>query len=88
MAHFVGLLAGTDAIHLATAIHYEAYEFHTFDGCRPGKPRNKDKKRCGLLQLNGDVAGHRLAVCKPSAQQLSLLKGVPPLDEKEKDEEP
>lgn len=51
-----------DAIHLATAIHYRAAEFHTFD----------DK----LLVLSGNVGGHRLIVCKPEtkAPQLDLRK--------------
>jgi predicted nucleic acid-binding protein len=43
-----------DAIHLATAILNRADEFHTFD----------DK----LIGLSGDVAGHRLVICKPVAR--------------------
>jgi predicted nucleic acid-binding protein len=51
-----------DAIHLATAIQYEVDVFHTFDG---GKKR-------GLLQLNGNVAGHNLIIQKPQAAQTVL----------------
>ena len=51
-----------DAIHVATAILNRAEEFHTFDG--------------DLLSLSGDVAGHRLLICKPVARnpQLDLRK--------------
>lgn len=62
-----------DAIHLATAIHYNADEFHTFDGSNPRPPRNTTRyKRCGLLLLDGDVAGHKLKICKPTAEQYEL----------------
>ncbi len=54
-----------DAIHLATAIIYEADEFHTFD------EYNTNKRRA-LIPLNGNVAGHNLIICKPSLPQLSL----------------
>jgi len=57
-------LATPDAIHLATAIHYNANAFWTFDdGGRGGR---------SLLSLNGNVAGHPLVVCKPVATQLWL----------------
>lgn len=59
-----------DAIHLASAIHYEATEFHTFDGKRQG--RNSG----GLLTMNGNVAGHRLKVCSPRAIQLRIEDGM------------
>lgn len=55
-----------DAIHLASAIHYEATEFHTFDGARTGANKG------GLLTLDGNVAGHRLRICTPTAEQLQL----------------
>jgi predicted nucleic acid-binding protein len=55
-----------DAIHLATAIYYEATEFHTFDGKKPDGGKGK------LLTLDGNVAGHRLKVCAPHAEQLRL----------------
>jgi predicted nucleic acid-binding protein len=48
-----------DAIHLATAIHYEAHVFLTLDG------GGKRPRRCDLLPLNGDVAGSRLVIAKP-----------------------
>lgn len=54
-----------DAIHLASAIHYQVAAFHTFDKGRSGKGM-------GLLQLNGDVAGHPLSIQKPLAAQPSL----------------
>lgn len=59
-----------DAIHLASAIHYEATEFHTFDGKRQGKNSG------GLLTMNGNVAGHRLKVCSPRAVQLRIEDGM------------
>lgn len=55
-----------DAIHLASAIHYEATEFHTFDGARTGQ------NPAGLITLDGNVAGHRLKICVPHAKQLRL----------------
>ena len=63
-----------DAIHLATAIHYNADEFHTFDGVNPNqKPRNKDRyKRTGLLFLDGNVAGKTLKIVRPSDDQFVL----------------
>ena len=61
-----------DALHLATAILYEADEFHTTDGS--GK-----RKRAGdLLPLDGNVAGHKLKICVPKAPP-NLLSGVGPL---------
>lgn len=60
-----------DAIHLASAIHFEATEFHTFDGARAGG------KVGGLLTLDGNVAGHRLRICTPKAEQLQLSFGNP-----------
>ena len=51
-----------DAIHLSTAILYRATEFHTFDG-------DSSRKSLGLLQLSGDVAGHKLIICKPEAKR-------------------
>lgn len=59
-------LTTPDAIHLATAIWYKADEFHTFDN---GK---KDSKSLGLIQLSGDVGGHRLTICKPQARNPGL----------------
>ena len=65
-----------DAIHLATAIQYNADEFQTFDGSTPRKPRNSTKLRSGLLLLDGMVGTHRLAIKKPQSQQLDLLKNA------------
>jgi predicted nucleic acid-binding protein len=53
-------LSTPDALHLATALIYDVTEFHTFDG------KNK-RKTLGLLPLDGDVAGRKLAIRKPSA---------------------
>ena len=66
-----------DAIHLATAILYDATEFHTFDGARAAG------KKGGLLLLDGNVANHRLKICVPKAAQLRLEWGSPadPSDE-------
>jgi predicted nucleic acid-binding protein len=61
-----------DAIHLATAIIYEADEFHTTDGC------GKRKRGGDLLPLNDNVAGHKLKICIPSAPA-NLLTGIGPL---------
>lgn len=58
-----------DAIHLASAIHYEADEFHTFDG------KKADGAAGGLLTLDGNVAGHKLKICIPKAKQLKLSFG-------------
>jgi predicted nucleic acid-binding protein len=55
-----------DAIHLASAIIYNATEFHTFDGA--GASGNNSK----LLTLDGNVAGHRLRICIPKSTQGSL----------------
>lgn len=60
-----------DAIHLASAIYYEATEFHTFDGAGAAGQKGK------LLTLDGNVAGHRLKVCVPKAEQLRLEFPLP-----------
>lgn len=54
-----------DAIHLATGILHRVTEFHTFDNGGTGKA-------LGLLQLSGNVGGHRLTVCKPEARNPGL----------------
>jgi predicted nucleic acid-binding protein len=56
-----------DAVHLATAIVYKVDQMHTFDD---GK---KDKKSRSLLDLNGNVAGLPLVICKPPATQYRLI---------------
>lgn len=43
-----------DAIHLATAIHYDVHMMHTFDK--------------QLLKLNGNVDGHSLRIERPMGQ--------------------
>jgi predicted nucleic acid-binding protein len=47
-----------DAIHLATAILNRADEFHTFDD--------------QLIGLSGNIAGHKLVICKPVARSPQL----------------
>ncbi len=59
-------LTTPDALHLATAILYDAEEFHTFDD---GK---NNRKSLGLLGLNGNVGGHRLIVVPPGTKQRRL----------------
>ena len=59
-----------DAIHLASAIHFDATEFHTFDGA---KVSGQTK---GLLTLDGNVGGHRLHVRSPRAIQLRFPFGT------------
>lgn len=55
--------ATPDCIHLATAIKSGANCFQTFDGGR---------KR-GLLQMDGNVAGHNLSIKVPFVPQRKLL---------------
>lgn len=66
------LLTTPDAIHLATAIMYRSTEFHTFDDGKSGSSKN-----LGLLGLSGNVAGHRLTICKPHARNPGLDFGPP-----------
>jgi predicted nucleic acid-binding protein len=66
-------LSVPDCQHLATAILYEADEFHTLDG------DGKRQRPNDLLRLNGDVAGYPLHIRVPTAVQGSLLAGVGPL---------
>jgi predicted nucleic acid-binding protein len=54
-----------DSLHLATAIHYKADAFYTFD--------NGKKGGISLLSLNGSVAGHPLLICKPPFTQSRLF---------------
>jgi predicted nucleic acid-binding protein len=66
------MLSTPDAIHLASAITYEASEFHTFDGS--GDPSAfKKKASLPLVPLSGDVAGHGLIVCPPRVDQLRIV---------------
>lgn len=59
------MLGTPDSIHLATAIHYDVDEFHTFDDGGKGNSLS-------LLSLNGNVAGHRLTICRPIPDQTRL----------------
>ncbi|HJW40518.1 MAG TPA: PIN domain-containing protein [Rhizomicrobium sp.] len=68
-------LSTPDALHLATAVLYRADEFHTFDA--EGRA-----KTLGLIPLSGNVAGHRLTICKPEARSPSLDLRKPPDDKK------
>jgi len=52
-----GDLGEIDSIHLATAIHYQADAFYTFDAGQKGGR--------SLLSLSGNLGGHKLRVCKP-----------------------
>ncbi|HUE21599.1 MAG TPA: PIN domain-containing protein [Bryobacteraceae bacterium] len=61
-----GIMGMGDAIHLATAIHFEVAEFQTLDGS------GKNKRRFDHLRLDGSVAGARLSIKMP--------KYVPPLE--------
>lgn len=45
-----------DAQHLATAIAYKVDEFHTFD-------------EDDLIPKSGNIAGHKLIICKPKGVQ-------------------
>ena len=53
-----------DALHLATAVLHKVDEFHTFD--------DDD-----LIPLSGNVAGHRLVICKPEAKRPGLDLRLP-----------
>src|ERR1035438_6011711 len=52
-------MAMGDAIHLATAIHFNMDEFQTLDGA------GKRPRRTDILNLDGDVAGSRLNIKRP-----------------------
>ena len=58
-----------DSIHLATALHYNAHEFHTLDGS------SRRKRAFDLLALNGNVADARLYITKPT-----FIPPPPPLE--------
>ena len=61
-----------DATHLATAIIYEAEEFHTLDG---GGERQRPSD---LLRLNGDVAGYPLHIRMPVSAPPPLFRMTSP----------
>lgn len=54
-----------DSLHLATAIHYKADAFYTFDEGKKGG--------INLLAQSGNLAGHPLLICKPPVTQGRLL---------------
>jgi predicted nucleic acid-binding protein len=61
-------LGDKDALHLATAIHYRADAFHTFDSGAKGNS-------IGLLSISGNVAGkYPLLICRPPVGQMRLFK--------------
>lgn len=62
-----GKISTPDAIHLATAILYEADEFDTNDG------GGKRKRPGDLIPLSGKVAGHALKIVNPLAAQPKLF---------------
>lgn len=68
------ILSTPDAIHLATAINYNATAFHTFDS----KGR---KGTLGLIPLSGDVAGHALEICRPRIPELPPKRRSPRSEE-------
>lgn len=63
-----------DAVHLASAIHYNVHEFITFDSRDVKKP---SKAKRGILPLSGNVAGHRLLIAKPVAKEPELGLTLP-----------
>jgi hypothetical protein len=69
----------TDAAHLATAINCEVDEFHTFDD---GK--QESRKGRSLLALSGNVAGHKLRICRPRGVQRVLRLDDPASGKAEK----
>jgi hypothetical protein len=67
-------IASPDAIHLATAIIYEADELQTLDGAGP------TKKASDMLRLNGHDCVDKLKIVTPATtnKQMSLLRNVLP----------
>lgn len=68
----LGFLTAIDAIHLATAIHYRAKVFQTFD--KKDKPNNNKEINLGLARLNGDPGVKGLKIEAPSAQDYAIPK--------------
>lgn len=66
-------ISSPDAIHLATAIVYEADELQTLDGA------GKRKRKNDLIPLSGSVAGHKLTIRAPesSSKQPNLFAKMP-----------
>ena len=67
-------IASPDAIHLATALLYEADELQTLDGAGP------TKKARDMIRLNGHdcVDGLKIVTPATTTKQMSLLRGVTP----------
>lgn len=59
---------------LASAIHYQVDEFVTFDSRDVKKP---SKAKRGILPLSRNVAGFRLQITKPVAQNSELALVLP-----------
>lgn len=74
-------ISSPDSIHLATAIVYEADEFQTLDGA------GKRKRKNDLIPLNGNVAGHKLAIRVPesSSKQPNLFPKIPHVKKDDKE---
>jgi predicted nucleic acid-binding protein len=61
-------LTTPDAVHLATAIHYEANAFHTFD------KNDEPPRRRALIPLSGNIANkYEMTICVPSLPQQTLI---------------
>jgi predicted nucleic acid-binding protein len=59
-SYYKGAISAPDAIFLATAIHYEATAFHTYDGT------SKRKREGDLLRLTQPIAGkYRMPITVP-----------------------
>lgn len=54
-----------DAVHLATAIINNVFEFQTYD-------KSNKHGSIGLLQLDGNVAGHKLRIRAPRTDQTAF----------------
>jgi predicted nucleic acid-binding protein len=72
-----------DAIHLASAILYEATAFHTFDENDVGGSGRRAHR--GLLGLSGNVAGRPLLIRKPPVPAQPSLRLVLPSEDESND---
>lgn len=65
-----------DAIHLASALHLRVNRFMTFDERDSKNPKHP---RRGLINLSGNVAGHKLKIERPMVLSAQMaLQLVPP----------
>jgi predicted nucleic acid-binding protein len=74
-SYYEGRVSTPDAIHLATAIHFEATALQTYDGCRK-------KKHHDLLMLDQPIAGkYMIPITIPQIPQLEVEAEaeVPPM---------